>query len=52
MAEALAQLSVEIEISARTDVGCVREQNEDAWLVADLSSGRRGLLAEVERHVG
>lgn len=51
MAEAPAQLPVEIEISARTDVGCVREQNEDAWLVADLSAGRRGLLAEVERHV-
>jgi protein phosphatase len=51
MSEAPAQLPVEIEISARTDVGCVREQNEDSWLVADLSAGRRGLLAEVERHV-
>ena len=50
MAEAPAHLPIEVEVSARTDVGCVREQNEDAWLVADLSAGRRGLIADVERH--
>jgi protein phosphatase len=51
VADAPTHLPVEIEISARTDVGCVRESNEDAWLVADLSAGRRGLHAEVEKHV-
>jgi serine/threonine protein phosphatase PrpC len=31
------------EFFARTEVGCVREKNEDAFLVCDLASGRVGL---------
>ncbi|MBI4509413.1 MAG: serine/threonine-protein phosphatase [Deltaproteobacteria bacterium] len=42
---------VEIEVHARTDVGCVREHNEDSFLVADLSTGSRGLVPQVTRHV-
>ena len=32
-----------IEIFARTEVGCVRERNEDSFLVLDLSTGDRTL---------
>jgi PPM family protein phosphatase len=35
---------VRMRIFARTDVGQVREHNEDNFLVADLSRGTRGLL--------
>lgn len=42
---------VTVEIAALSDVGCVRARNEDAWLAADLTRGRRDLIAEVERHV-
>jgi serine/threonine protein phosphatase PrpC len=45
-----APTAITIDVAARTDVGCVRERNEDAHLVADLGAGRRGVLADVERH--
>lgn len=32
-----------MEIFARTEVGCARERNEDAFVVLDLASGRTGL---------
>ncbi|MCH9680590.1 MAG: protein phosphatase 2C domain-containing protein [Deltaproteobacteria bacterium] len=32
-----------IEIFARTEVGCSRERNEDAFVVLDLATGTRGL---------
>jgi protein phosphatase len=35
---------VRLRVFARTDVGQVREHNEDNFLVADLSRGTRGLL--------
>ena len=35
---------VHLRLFARTDVGQVREHNEDNFLVADLSRGTRGLL--------
>ena len=35
-----------VEVFARTEVGCARDRNEDAFLVANLSSGHRGLLPE------
>lgn len=31
------------ELFARTEVGCVRERNEDAFVVANVSTGERGL---------
>jgi protein phosphatase len=32
-----------IELFARTEVGCVRERNEDAFVVANLGTGEEGL---------
>lgn len=32
-----------VEIFARTEVGCVRERNEDAFVVANLGTGEEGL---------
>lgn len=49
-AAASVQPGVTVEASALSDVGCIRERNEDAFVVADLTAGRRGLIAEVERH--
>jgi serine/threonine protein phosphatase PrpC len=49
MSESGGASSVAVEVFARTDVGCVRTQNEDAYLVMDLSSARRELFA-IERH--
>ena len=37
-----------LELFARTEVGCVRERNEDAFLVANLQTGHKG-LGEGER---
>ena len=44
---------VQVKLFARTDVGQVREHNEDNFLVADLSMRSRGLLeANRAAHVG
>jgi serine/threonine protein phosphatase PrpC len=45
-----------IELFARTEVGCVRERNEDSFVVANISTGERGLrpgttLQELERGI-
>lgn len=40
----------EVEIFARTEVGCVRERNEDAFLVYDMATRRSGLLPEDRIH--
>lgn len=40
---------IKIHVFGRTDVGQIREHNEDNFLVADLSRGSRSLL-ETDRH--
>ena len=32
-----------VELFARTEIGCVRERNEDAFIVANANTGERGL---------
>lgn len=39
-----------IEIFGRTDVGRLRDHNEDTFMVADLSAKKRSLQPEVRRH--
>lgn len=41
---------IEVRVFGRTDVGLVREHNEDNFLVADLETGNRSLLPEVRDH--
>jgi PPM family protein phosphatase len=53
MEKALQPQPIRIRIFGRTDVGQIREHNEDNFLVANLSTGRRGLMAEDrEQEVG
>ena len=40
----------EITVAARTDRGRLRDRNQDAFLVADLSTGAAGLVPEVREH--
>ena len=40
-----------VHVFGKTDVGRTREHNEDAFLVADLTSGNATLHPEVRRHV-
>lgn len=40
-----------VQVFGRTDVGRTREHNEDAFVVADLSTGNATLQPEVRRHV-
>lgn len=47
-AEAHARPEVRVRIFGRTDVGQVREHNEDNFIVADLTKSSRGLM-EAER---
>lgn len=42
---------IKVKVFGRTDVGLVREHNEDNFLVADLSTGNRSLLPEVRDHI-
>ncbi len=37
---------IRLRVFGRTDVGQIREHNEDNFLVANLTTGRRGLMAE------
>ncbi len=39
-----------IRVFGRTDVGLVREHNEDNFLVADLTRGNRSIMPEVRTH--
>ncbi len=41
---------ITINVFGRTDVGLVREHNEDNFLVADLSAGNRSIKPEVRTH--
>jgi protein phosphatase len=43
--------SVTVHVFGRTDIGRSREHNEDAFLVADLSTGTQGLEGGVREHV-
>lgn len=42
---------VVVSVFGRTDVGRTREHNEDAFVVADLTTGNATLQPEVRRHV-
>ncbi|MBI5490689.1 MAG: protein phosphatase 2C domain-containing protein [Deltaproteobacteria bacterium] len=39
-----------VSVFARTDVGLLREHNEDDFLVADMTNGRRALMPDVQSH--
>ncbi|MBI5502026.1 MAG: protein phosphatase 2C domain-containing protein [Deltaproteobacteria bacterium] len=39
-----------VSVFARTDVGLLREHNEDDFLVADMTGGRRALMPDVQSH--
>jgi protein phosphatase len=41
---------LEVRVFGRTDVGIVREHNEDNFLIADLSQGLRSVKPEVRHH--
>ena len=42
---------VRVRLFGRTDVGRIREHNEDNFLVADLSQNARGLMENIRTHV-
>ena len=42
---------IRVHVFGRTDVGMVREHNEDSFLVADLSRKNRSIQPEVQHHV-
>jgi serine/threonine protein phosphatase PrpC len=44
------QGSILVSVFARTDIGLKRSGNEDAFLVADLSTGKTGLGPEISNH--
>ncbi len=44
------ELDIAVEVFGRTDVGLVREHNEDNFLVADLTEGNRSIRPEVRNH--
>ncbi|MFO8071613.1 MAG: Stp1/IreP family PP2C-type Ser/Thr phosphatase [Polyangia bacterium] len=41
---------VEVNVFGRTDVGLVRDHNEDNFLIADLTRGNRSIKPEVRTH--
>ena len=41
---------LEVSVSARTDTGMVRRANEDAFMIADLTSGNFGLGPDMKTH--
>lgn len=41
---------IKVSVSARTDTGMVREGNEDAFMIADLTSGNLGLGPDMKTH--
>jgi serine/threonine protein phosphatase PrpC len=42
---------VRVRLFGRTDVGRIREHNEDNFLIADLSQSQRGLMENIRTHV-
>jgi serine/threonine protein phosphatase PrpC len=42
--------SVEVRVFGRTDVGMIREHNEDNFLIADLTQRLRSVKPEIRRH--
>ena len=42
---------IRVDVFGRTDVGLVREHNEDNFLIADLTAGNRNIKPEVRQHV-
>jgi PPM family protein phosphatase len=44
------QPEIVVRVFGRTDVGLVREHNEDNFLIADLTSANRSILPEVRTH--
>ena len=40
-----------VDVFGRTDVGLVRDHNEDNFLIADLTSGNRSIRPEVRQHI-
>ncbi len=42
---------VRVRLFGRTDVGRIREHNEDNFLIADLSQAQRGLMENIRTHV-
>jgi len=47
----VASGTVRMRLFGRTDVGRIREHNEDNFLVADLSQAARGLMENIRTHV-
>lgn len=47
---AAASAGIKIRLFGRTDVGRIREHNEDNFLVADLSQNARGLMENIRSH--
>ncbi|MCP4605206.1 MAG: Stp1/IreP family PP2C-type Ser/Thr phosphatase [Proteobacteria bacterium] len=43
--------SIEVNVFGRTDVGLVRDHNEDNFLVADLTRKNRSIKPEVREHI-
>jgi PPM family protein phosphatase len=41
---------IRVDVFGRTDVGLVREHNEDNFLIADLTAGNRNIRPEVRQH--
>lgn len=46
-----AAAGLEVRVFGRTDVGMIREHNEDNYLIADLSSSIRSAKPEIRNHV-
>src|SRR6478752_176793 len=51
MGTAAQSQPIRLRVFGRTDVGQIREHNEDNFLVANLTTGRRGLMAEDREQV-
>ncbi len=48
---AVEEGKIRVRLFGRTDVGRIREHNEDNFLVADLSQNTRGLMENIRTHV-
>jgi serine/threonine protein phosphatase PrpC len=48
---AVEEGQIRVRLFGRTDVGRIREHNEDNFLVADLSQNTRGLMENIRTHI-